>query len=153
MKNEPGSASRRSALKKIAGTTAVAVIGSSLSNRISAAESKMESDLKGKVNHSVCRWCYNSIPLEDLCKAANEIGLTSIELTGPDEWPVLKKYGLTSAMPWGAGKGIVDGFNNLALHDELVKSYTEVIPKAAAAGLHRSFAFPVTVKDLTTKKV
>ena len=122
MKNEPGSPSRRSALKKIAGTTAVAVIGSSLSNRLSAAESKLDSDLKGKVNHSVCRWCYNSIPLEDLCKAANEIGLTSVELTGPDEWPILKKYGLTSAMPWGAGKGIVDGFNNLQLHDELVKS-------------------------------
>jgi hydroxypyruvate isomerase len=72
--------------------------------------------------------------LEDLCKAANQIGLTSIELTGPDEWPLLKKYGLTSAMPWGAGKGIVDGFNDPNLHDELVKSYTEVIPKAAAAG-------------------
>ena len=86
--------------------------GSALSHRLSAAESQLDEKLKGKVNHSVCRWCYNNIPLEDLCKAAKDIGLTSIELTGPDEWPVLKKYGLTSAMPWGAGKGIEDGFNN-----------------------------------------
>src|SRR5687768_13991472 len=98
--------SRRSAFKKIAGTTAAALAGTAISQRLSAAESQLEEKLKGKVNHSVCRWCYNSIPLEDLCKAANQIGLTSIELTGPEEWPLLKKYGLTSALPNGAGKGI-----------------------------------------------
>src|SRR5688500_9573363 len=144
--------SRRSALKKIAGTTAVAIAGASLSHRINAAESQLEEKLKGKVNHSVCRWCYNSIPLEDLCKAANQIGLTSIELTGPEEWPLLKKYGLTSAMPWGAGKGIVDGFNNPALHDELVKSYTEVIPLAAAAGLTQIICFSGNRNGLDDEK-
>jgi hydroxypyruvate isomerase len=152
MKNEFEKTSRRSAMKKIAGTTAAAVIGTSLTNRLSAAENTLGSDLKGKVNHSVCRWCYNSIPLEDLCKAANEIGLQSIELTGPEEWPILKKYGLTSAMPWGAGKGIVEGFNNLDLHDELVKSYSEVIPKAAAAGLNQIICFSGNRNGLDDEK-
>lgn len=132
--------SRRTALKMAAATSA-ALVGTSLSNRISAAEAVLETGLKGKVNHSVCRWCYESIPLEDLCKAANKIGLQSIELTGPEEWPILKKYGLTSAMPWGAGKGITQGFNDLKYHDELVKSYEEVIPKAAAAGLNQIICF------------
>src|SRR6187399_239707 len=141
MKNTNQSSTRRSALKKIAGTAAVTVAGASLSLRVNAAESVLDEKLKGKVNHSVCRWCYNDIPLEDLCKAANQIGLTSIELTGPDDWPLLKKYGLTAAMPNGAGKGIVDGFNNPGLHDELVKSYSEVIPKAAAAGLTQIICF------------
>ncbi|RYF55402.1 MAG: hydroxypyruvate isomerase, partial [Cytophagaceae bacterium] len=62
--------------------------------------------LKGNINHSVCRWCYDKIKLEDLCQAAKSIGIKSIELVGPEEWPILKKYGLTSALPWGAGKGI-----------------------------------------------
>ncbi|MDB5120638.1 MAG: hydroxypyruvate isomerase [Sphingobacteriales bacterium] len=132
--------SRRTVLKMAAATSA-ALVGTSLSNRISAAEAVLETGLKGKVNHSVCRWCYESIPLEDLCKAANKIGLQSIELTGPDEWPTLKKYGLTSAMPWGAGKGITQGFNDLKYHDELVKSYEEIIPKAAAAGLTQIICF------------
>jgi len=144
--------SRRGALKKMAGTTAMAVAGASLAHRLSAAEAVLDGNLKGKVNHSVCRWCYNDIPLEDLCKAANSIGLTSIELTGPEEWPILKKYGLTSALPWGAGKGIVDGFNNPALHDELVKSYTEVIPKAAAAGLNQIICFSGNRKGLDDEK-
>jgi hydroxypyruvate isomerase len=124
------------------------MVGTSLSTRLSAADHGLDPSLKGKVNHSVCRWCYNSIALEDLCKAAKDIGLTSIELTGPDEWPILKKYDLTSAMPWGAGKGIVDGFNDLTLHDELVKSYEEVIPKAAAAGLTQIICFSGNRKGL-----
>jgi hydroxypyruvate isomerase len=133
--------SRRDALKKIAGSTAVAMAGLSLSSRLEAAESVVSSELKGKVNPAVCRWCYKDIELEDLCKAANKIGLTSVELTGPEEWPILKKYGLTSAMPWGAGKGITEGFNDLKYHDELVKSYEEVIPLAAKAGLTQIICF------------
>ena len=152
MKTTNHSSSRRTALKKIAGSAAVAVAGSALSYRLEAAESELGDKLKGRVNHSVCRWCYREIPLEDLCKAANEIGLTSIELTGPEEWPLLKKYGLTSAMPWGAGKGIEHGFNNPDLHEELVKSYTEVIPKAAAAGLSQIICFSGNRRGLDDEK-
>jgi hydroxypyruvate isomerase len=144
--------SRRNALKKIAGTTAMAIAGTSLTHRLSAAEATLGRELKGKINHSVCRWCYNSIPFEDLCKSAKEIGISSIELTGPEEWPILKKHGLTSALPWGAGKGIVDGFNDLKLHDELIKSYTDVIPKAAAAGLTQIICFSGNRKGLDDEK-
>ncbi|MFD1003696.1 hydroxypyruvate isomerase family protein [Ohtaekwangia kribbensis] len=144
--------SRRSAIMKIAGSAAVAAAGVSLTHRLEAAEAVLEGNLKGKVNHSVCRWCYSSIPLEDLCKAAKNIGLASIELTGPEEWPLLKKYGLTSAMPWGAGKGITEGFNNLALHDELVKSYTDIIPKVAAAGLNQIICFSGNRNGLDDEK-
>lgn len=133
--------SRRDALKKIATSTTIAMAGVAMASRVEAAEAIMGTELKGKVNHSVCRWCYNDIPLEDLCKAANKIGLKSIELTGPEEWPILQKYGLTSALPWGAGKGIVEGFNDLKLHDELVASYQSVIPLAAKAGLNQIICF------------
>ncbi len=133
--------SRRSALKKMAAATALAIAGSSLVNRISAAENAMDNKLKGVVNHSVCRWCYQSIPLDDLCQAAKNIGLTSVELVGPEEWPTLKKYGLTSALPWGAGMGITKGFNDPQYHEALIKSYEEVIPNAAAAGFKQIICF------------
>ena len=132
--------------------TSGVVAGLSLSQRIEAAEAALSANLKGRVNHSVCRWCYNSIPLEDLCKAAKNIGLTSIELTGPEEWPVLKKYGLTSAMPNGAGKGIEKGFNDPQYHDELVASYETVIPKAANAGLNQIICFSGNRNGLDDEK-
>lgn len=132
---------RRSALKKVGASTAFGLLIPSLFNRINAAEEQLPNELKGNINHSVCRWCYNDIEFEDLCVAAKEIGLKSIELTGPDEWPILKKHGLDCALPWGAGKGIENGWNNPELHDELVKSYEEVIPKVADAGYKQIICF------------
>jgi len=130
---------RRDMIKKTAGLALGFPVADSLRERLDASDKAV--GLKGNVNHSVCRWCYSKIEFEDLCKAAKEIGLTSIELTGPDEWPILKKYGLTSAMPQGAGKGIVNGFNDLRLHDELVVSYEAIFPKLANAGLDKVICF------------
>lgn len=143
--------SRRNAMKKIAVASAT-VGGLSLAHRIEAAEAALAPALKGRVNHSVCRWCYRDISLEDLCQGAKNIGLTSIELTGPDEWPVLKKYGLTSALPNGAGLGIERGFNDPQYHDELIASYEAIIPKVANAGLSQIICFSGNRRGLDDEK-
>jgi hydroxypyruvate isomerase len=132
---------RRNVLKKLAGTTALGMLAPSLSQRLLAAETSLPENLRGNINHSVCRWCYNDIPLEDLCVAAKQIGLKSIELVSPNEWPILKKHGLDCAMPQGAGMGIERGFNDPNNHDTLVKSYEEVIPLVAAAGYKQIICF------------
>ncbi len=132
---------RRDMVKKMAGLAVGLPVADSLRERFDAADRAVGAELKGNVNHSACRWCYSKIDFEVLCKAAKEMGLTSIELTGPEEWPILKKYGLTSAMPWGAGKGITEGFNDLKLHDELVESYEAIFPKIAAAGMDKVICF------------
>lgn len=144
--------SRRSSLKKIGGTVALSVLGTSIAQRMEAAESMLPETLKGKINHSVCRWCYKDVPFEDLCKAAKEIGIASIELVGPDEWPVLKKFDLTSALPWGAGMGIEKGFNNPEFHEELIKSYEEMIPKVATAGYNQIICFSGNRNGLDDQK-
>ncbi len=132
--------SRRKALKHLAGSAALLTTSAFLPQRLEASQ-LTSLKLKGNINHSVCKWCYDKIPLEEMCKAAKAMGIQSIELQGPKEWPTLKKYGLTCAMPWGAGKGIIQGFNDPQYHDELVKSYEEVIPQAANAGLDKLICF------------
>ena len=110
-------------------------------DRIEKADYYLGMQLNGRVKHSVCKWCYGDIPLEEFAKAVSEMGMHSVELVGPDEWATLKKYGLTCAMPWGAGNGIVEGFNDPSLHDELLASYEEVIPLVADAGLDKIICF------------
>jgi len=144
--------SRRSTIKKMVGSVALTSVGISLSQRVSAAEVAIGDKLRGRIKHSVCRWCYSEVPFEDLCKVANEIGITSIELIGPDEWPIAKKHNLTCAMPNGAGKGLEYGFNDLALHDELIKSYIDIIPKVAAAGLKQIICFSGNRRGLDDKQ-
>jgi hydroxypyruvate isomerase len=131
------SISRRSLLRSVAGGSVAAAAALTRPRNLPAAEAESgtPTPLKGRINHSVCRWCYGRIPLEDLCRAAKSIGLKSIELLGPREWPTLKKYGLTCAMANGAGMGIARGFNRVELHDQLVASFEKLIPQAADAGL------------------
>jgi hydroxypyruvate isomerase len=119
-------------MSALAGSSAAAAAALSLSARLGSAADE-PAKLKGHINHSVCRWCYGKISLDDLCKAAVAIGIKSIDLTGPKEWPTLAKYGLTSAMGNGAGMGIAKGFNRPELHDKLVADYEKLIPQAAAA--------------------
>jgi hydroxypyruvate isomerase len=124
--------------------TALALpLAASLAQRLNAADTV--SGMKGRINHSVCKWCYPKTPLEDLCKAGKEMGLTSIELLGPADWPVLKKYGLTCAMTTAPNKdgigGIQRAFNRTEHHDTLVALYEEWIPLAAAAGIKNLICF------------
>jgi hydroxypyruvate isomerase len=151
--------SRRSVLKNLAGGAALLSTGVLLPQVVRAElekeqlkEGLMSLKLKGHINHSVCKWCYPNISLDELCKAAKEIGLSSIELQGPEEWPTIKKYGLTCAMPWGAGQGIENGWNNPALHNELLASFEDIIPKAADAGLDKIITFSGNRKGLSDEQ-
>jgi hydroxypyruvate isomerase len=127
--------SRRESLKKLAAGTAMISLGSSFLSATVSGESTTGTKRSGKIRHSACRWCYNDIPLETLCAEGSKFGLESIDLVGPKDWPVLKKYGMTSAMGNGAELGIAKGWNDPQYHETLVKNYLEMIPLAAKAGI------------------
>jgi len=99
------------------------------------------SELKGNINHSVCRWCYSKIPMKDFLLSLNELGITAMDLTGPEDWPLMKKYGIHASMCWGAGFGIEKGWNDPKLHEELIKDYLQMIPKVAEAGYTNLICF------------
>ena len=99
---------RREAVWGIAGGVAAMSVVSGTSG-LRAEESK--AALKGNIHHSVSRWCYGKISLDDLCLACQRIGIQSVELVGPDTWPTLKKYGLTCAMTapdWESTKASIE---------------------------------------------
>ncbi len=123
--------SRRSLL---AGGVAATAAAGVLSPGGAACDTTSIKRLKGNIHHSVCRWCYGKIPLEQLCQAAQRIGVQSIDLVGPKEWPTLKRYGLTCAMS-NSGGGITKGFNRVENHERLLKNLREIIPLAAKAAM------------------
>ena len=49
-------------------------------------------------NHSVCRWCYGKIKLDDLCAAGKEMGLVAIDLLNPPDFATVKQHGLICSM-------------------------------------------------------
>src|SRR5580704_10365743 len=84
---------RRSFLQKGA---LAALSVAALRERLAAADAA--SGLKGHIHHSVCKWCYPKVSLEDLCTAGKDMGLASIELLQPSDFPTLKKHDLICAM-------------------------------------------------------
>ncbi len=143
---------RRSALAKMAGSAAVLTAAASLSERLTAAEAAAGSSLKGRINHSVCKWCYPKVSLEDLCVAGKEMGLQSIELLTPADFPTLKKHDLICAMVSGVPGGITDGFNRLENHDKIVKYFEETIPVVANAGLANIICFSGNRRGMDDQK-
>jgi hydroxypyruvate isomerase len=130
---------RRSAIKEIVAGTATLAAGSTLT---SFTTSKMESfALKGNINHSACRWCYNDLSVEELCVQAKKIGIKGIDLVGPKDWPTLKKYNIDSPMCNGAEISLTEGFNNKKYHETLVKNYSAMIPLVAKAGYTNLICF------------
>ena len=130
---------RRRAIKNIlAGTAALTTTG-----MLSSFQFKEDRliNLKGNINHSVCRWCFSSLSLEELCVAAKEIGLKGIDLVGPKDWATLQKYGLQSTMCNGAEINLVQGWNNTNYHATLIKNYSEMIPLVAKAGYKNLICF------------
>ena len=133
---------RRSVIKGMLASTAVLSIPSDLF-ALGLPKDKIFSTtvLKGTINHSVSRWCFDSLDLETLCVEAKKMGITGIDLVGPEAWPTLKKYNLVSTMCNGAELNLVDGFNDIQFHEKLIQRYTEMIPRVAEAGYKNLICF------------
>lgn len=134
---------RRTAIKGIlAGTVSLGIPTGLSAFTNHKEELKLVSNmLKGRINHSVARWCFNDFDVESLCVEAKKIGITGIDLVGPKDWPILKKHNLVSTMCNGAELNLVDGFNDITFHDQLIKNYTEMIPLVAEAGYKNLICF------------
>lgn len=125
------------------GSTAAASIGIIACKNTDETKVEQKEDfvLKNNINHSVCHWCFQDIPLEDFLKTLNKLGVKAIDLMGPNEWPLLKKYNIHSTMCNGAEISLTEGWNDPKYHDELIKNYTEMIPKVAEAGYTNLICF------------
>lgn len=134
MENTGNRILRRSAIKKIAASSFIALAGRNLVADASDTKSRQNGKLKGNINHSACRWCYSSLSLDELCISGKKIGLKAIDLVGPKDWPTLKKYDLFSSMCNGAEINIARGWNDKQYHPTLIKNYTEMIPLVSKAG-------------------
>src|SRR6516162_2952666 len=144
--------SRRSALRKVTGSTVALAAATSLSQRLHAAESAAGAKLKCRINHSVCKWCYGKIPLDEFCAAAKPMGLQSIDLLEVSDFPTLKKYDLICAMVSGVPGGITSGLNRVENHDRIVEFFERTAPVVAEHGYPNIICFSGNRKGMTDEQ-
>lgn len=100
----------------------------------------------GRMRQSVCRGTFSKIPLEEFCEACREIGIESIELLEPVDYPIVQKYGLECAVGRFTSDKLPDthincGWNRPEYFDVLVEGYSDLIRKTADAGFKKVICF------------
>jgi len=108
----------------------------------------MERAVKnGRIKQSLAFWCLNATQwawdIDRICQAAADLGCPSVELSPPELWPVLKRYGLENAL---AHNGMPDpvfarGLNNPRYHEEILARTKTEIERCADCGVPNVIAF------------
>lgn len=132
-------------MRGLAGAAAVTALA-----RAGAQSASAPMKTASSIRQSVCKWCFRNIPLATFAPAVKEIGLESVELLAPSDYPVLKQAGLVCALtsnpvaktPQGVEVGgIVKAWNRLEHHDTLVPIYEKRIQEVADAGFESLIVF------------
>jgi hydroxypyruvate isomerase len=100
----------------------------------------------GRINQSVVSWCFKPMTTEELAKNAAALGLKSVELCPPADWPILKKYGLTCAI--ASSHGFLRGWNNRDNWDFCTDIITKGIEASADFGCPAVITFSGMRGDL-----
>jgi hydroxypyruvate isomerase len=96
---------------------------------------------KGRIQQSVCRWCYQKITVDDLSAYSAHIGLKGVDLLNPDEYEIPRRYGLICTMGYGGGGSIANGLNRIENHAAIEQAFRKNIPLAAKAGVPNVITF------------
>lgn len=106
-----------------------------------AQESITRPQLKGNIHHSVARWTFDFLSLEELCALVQRLGFSAIDLIGPSEWHILKEWGVDSSMCNGAEISLEEGWGDNQYHSTLIDSYREHIDLVSQAGYKNLICF------------
>jgi hydroxypyruvate isomerase len=96
---------------------------------------------KKKIRQSVCWWCYQKTPLEELCVSAAQIGLEGMDLLQPEEYEIPRHHGLICTMGYAGAGTIADGMNRTEHHEAIEAALRTNIPLAAKAGVPNVITF------------
>ena len=55
---------RKEAIKLMTAGAAASTLGGTAFAKATTKKKKDKMELKGNINHSACRWCYNSVPMD-----------------------------------------------------------------------------------------
>jgi len=116
-------------------------VGSSLALAATAGMAAPAS-AAGRLRQTVSRWCYNDVPLDDLCAFAASIGLQGIDLLYARDYEIPRRHGLRCTMGYATDvMTIPNGLNRRENHAAIEQAFRTGIPQAAKADVPNVIAF------------
>lgn len=114
---------------------------SALGAEVASSSGTPITALKGNISHSVARWTFDFLSVEELCLVVKRLGFSAIDLVGPKEWHILKQHGVDSSMCNGAELNLEDGWGDGKFHKPLIESYRKHIDLVSDAGYKNLICF------------
>lgn len=135
------SVNRRAMLRgAVAGALGLSSI-SALGAELASSSTTPKPALKGNIRHSVARWTFGFLSLEELSLLVKRLGFQAIDLVGPKEWHILKQHGVDSSMCNGAELNLEDGWGDARFHKPLIDNYRKHIDLVSDAGYKNLICF------------
>lgn len=103
----------------------------------------------GRIRQSVCRWCFPKLSLDELCQQAVQMGLSGIDLLGPEDFETVKKYRLVCTMV--QSHGLADGLCEPKFHESCLKTLQERIEATAKEGWRNVICFSGNARGIDRK--
>jgi hydroxypyruvate isomerase len=140
--------SRRSALKSAAAIAGASVLTSSKVRAADGGDFYVAKN--GRINQSLVTWNFRPLTIPDLAKLSVKFGVKSVELIGPEHWPMLKELGLKCAL--AGSHGFAKGFVQPEQHAECLKVLEQRIEQCAAHGVPAVITFSGFRKGLSDEQ-
>ena len=134
-----GVLNRRNALKRMGGGLALSAAATLPSVVRGADEPQLYTAKNGRIQQSVIHWCFKPMPVGELANHAARMGLKSVELVAPENWPNLKKLGLICAI--SSSHGFTKGFAHKEEHAECLDVLRKQIDLTSDAGFPNIITF------------
>jgi len=93
----------------------------------------------GRLNQSVCKWCFSSMKLDELATEVAGLGMAGIDLLDPAEFETVKKHGLVCTMV--TSHPLTDGLCDPKYHDMALTKLNESIEATAKEGWRNVICF------------
>ncbi len=122
-----------------------------LSSATKAGLAAEQAAADGRLNQSVCKWCYRDMSLDELAEQSAKMGIQSVELLTEDQWPTLEKYGLICAVGSGVCS-IPDGLNVKANHAEIEGAFRRLLPAAKKHKVPNLICFSGNRRDISDEE-
>jgi hydroxypyruvate isomerase len=132
---------RRDLLKSAATTAVVGAVSLAQSPSPDKTIETLESCVtKGRINQSLTYWCYQPYwDMEQFCRIAKQLGCKAVGLVEPEDWHILKKYGLVNGLT--SSHLYVEGMNNPAYHSMCIDMMRKSIDNNVEAGFPSVITF------------
>ncbi|WP_283434886.1 hydroxypyruvate isomerase family protein [Neorhodopirellula lusitana] len=157
MSDTPQSSTNRRGMIQRSLATAAGAAAIVTSSSLSAEESvpamnkqPSANDAKqGRLNQSVCQWCFGKIPLPEFAAKVSAMGMVGIDLLTPAEFGTLKEHGLVCTMV--SSHPLPDGLCDPQFHDMALEKLNTAIEATGAEGWKNVICFSGNARGIDRK--